>query len=220
MALKLVLFDLDGTLLDTAPDFIVCVNALRQQHGLPPLPDASIRAEVSNGARALTQLAFQLTDAAPELEPLRQALLALYSDVLGQHSTLFPGMREALEQIQQRQLAWGIVTNKPSVFTLPLVARVPWPAPPATVICPDHVTHTKPHPEPLLLACRQIGCEANQAIYLGDHCRDIEAGRAAGMPTVSCGWGYLPEGESCRDWQASYHLQHPADIPALLATLV
>lgn len=219
MTLKLVLFDLDGTLLDTAPDFVVCVNRLRERHQRDPLPADAIRTEVSNGAKALTRLAFNLSEDNPSLEPLRQELLAIYSQTLGQHSTLFPSMADALERIRQMQLAWGIVTNKPSAYTLPLMASLPWPYPPITVICPDHVTHSKPHPEPLWLACQQAGCHANEAVYLGDHIRDIEAGRAAGMPTVSCGWGYLSPGEDCSGWSADYHLQHPADIPALLKQL-
>jgi 2-phosphoglycolate phosphatase len=220
MNLRLILFDLDGTLLDTAPDFVECVNRLRNRHGRLPLPPAAIRAEVSNGARALTRLAFDLDDDNPTLEPLRQELLTLYTDSLGTHSTLFPGMTSSLQWIHDRGLQWGIVTNKPSQYTLPLLEKITFPAPPATVICPDHVKHTKPHPEPLWLACQQAACSAEQAVYLGDHVRDIEAGRAAGMPTVSCGWGYLSPGENCSDWNASHHLQQANEIPGLLFKLL
>lgn len=219
MKKKIILFDLDGTLLDTAPDFILCVNQLRERHGEPPLPDAIIRAEVSNGARALTRLAFALEDSSPQLEPLRQELLALYLDTLGSHTTLFPGMAECLGWIENQQLRWGIVTNKPSAYTLPLMSRLALPFTPGAIVCPDHVTHTKPHPEPLWLACKQLGHAAAEAVYLGDHIRDIEAGQAAGMTTISCGWGYIPANENCNEWQADYHLQHPGEIRDLLQNL-
>ena len=219
MKKKIILFDLDGTLLDTAPDFIVCVNQLRKRHGQPPLPAAMIRAEVSNGARALTRLAFGLEDNSSQLEPLRQELLALYLDILGSHTLLFPGMAGCLGWIENHQLSWGIVTNKPSAYTLPLLERLAMPFTPGAIVCPDHVTHTKPHPEPLLLACEKLGHTAAEAVYLGDHIRDIEAGRAAGMTTISCGWGYIPEDENCHNWQADYHLLRPDEIPTLLKSL-
>ena len=111
------------------------------------------------------------------------------------------------------------MTNKPSQYTTPLLTRICLPHPPATVVCPDHVAHSKPHPEPLLLACKQVACRPDQSIYLGDHPRDIEAGQAAGMPTASCGWGYLPDNENVQSWNASYHLDSPSDIPSLLARL-
>ena len=219
MKLKLVLFDLDGTLLDTAPDFIVCVNQLRQRHGHEPMSASTIRAEVSNGARALTKLALGLPDDSEHLEPARQELLALYADCLGSQTIPFPGIPESLDWIRDHDLGWGIVTNKPSLYTLPLLARVKLPGQPAAVICPDHVTHTKPHPEPILMACQQHGCLPGEAIYLGDHIRDIEAGKAAGAHTASCGWGYLHQDDDWKQWQADHHLQRPDQLPALLAHL-
>jgi 2-phosphoglycolate phosphatase len=206
MGLKAVLFDLDGTLLDTAPDFIVCVNRLRLDHGNPPLPDESIRSNVSNGARALTRLASGLDEGNPALEPLLCELLAHYREILGNHSTLFPGMADSLRWIEAQGLSWGIVTNKPSGFTYPLLANLALPFTPATVVCPDHVSRSKPDPEPMLLACRQCGCEPAEAIYLGDHVRDIEAGRAAGMLTASCEWGYISPEEDIASWRADYRL--------------
>jgi phosphoglycolate phosphatase len=216
---KLILFDLDGTLLDTAPDFVLCVNQLRERHGKSPMLENAIRAEVSNGARALTQLSFGLADNDERLEPLRQELLALYLDILGSQTTLFPGMADSLHWIEKSGMDWGIVTNKPSLYTLLLMERLKLPFTPATVICPDHVKHSKPHPEPLWLACSQLGLPVAQAVYFGDHRRDIEAGRAAGMPTISCGWGYASSEEECLSWCADHHLTSANEIPALLQTL-
>ncbi len=216
---KLILFDLDGTLLDTAPDFIQCVNQLRERHGMEPLASATIRAQVSNGARALTQLAFNLSADSEHLEPLRQELLALYLEILGNHTTLFSGMAECLQWIESNALTWGIVTNKPSAYTFPLLARLALPFTPATVICPDHVSKTKPHPEPLWLACSQGHCSAEEAVYLGDHSRDIEAGQAAGMTTISCGWGYIATDDDCLLWHADHHLLNPKDIAPLIERL-
>lgn len=220
MKIKAILFDLDGTLLDTAPDFIVCVNRLRANHQLAPLDDEIIRSQVSNGARALTRLAFGMSDDHPGLEPLRQELLSIYSDILGRHSALFPYMSDALRWIEQTGLRWGIVTNKPSIYTIPLLERLALPFIPSAVVCPDHVTHTKPDPEPILLACQQCGCEPLEAIYFGDHARDIEAGRAAGMLTASCGWGYIEPDEDIGSWGADHHIQSPAAIPDLVKKII
>lgn len=223
MKIKTILFDLDGTLLDTAPDFIICVNRLRKNHNHPPLPDHLIRANVSNGARALTRLASGLEETAPAFSALNCELLAIYREILGQHSMLFPGMADSLRWIETQGLRWGIVTNKPSSFTTPLLATLSatgaLPFTPATVVCPDHVSRSKPDPEPMLLACQQAGCHPMEAIYLGDHARDIEAGRAANMPTVACEWGYISTDENIDDWRADYRITTPDSIPALITML-
>jgi 2-phosphoglycolate phosphatase len=220
MKLKAILFDLDGTLLDTAPDFIVCVNRLRANHGQPPLADQIIRADVSNGARALTRLATGLDDEDPILEARRLELLSIYLQILGQHSTLFPGMADSLRWIESQGLAWGIVTNKPSTFTSPLLASLALPFTPCSVVCPDHVSRSKPDPEPMLLACVQCGCDPSEAIYLGDHARDIEAGRAAGMVTASCEWGYIGPDEDIAQWGADHRIATADAIPTLIKSII
>lgn len=224
MKLKAILFDLDGTLLDTAPDFIICVNRLRQNHGQAPLADKVIRAEVSNGARAMTRLASGLADGDLALEALNCELLAIYREILGQHSVLFTGIADSLRWIEAQGLRWGIVTNKPSSFTNPLLAILSetgiLPFTPSTVVCPDHVSRSKPDPEPMFLACAQCNCQPEEAIYLGDHARDIEAGRAANMPTVACEWGYIHPEEDIAAWRANYRISTAGDIPALIKTIM
>jgi 2-phosphoglycolate phosphatase len=216
MKKKAILFDLDGTLLDTSAEFILCVNLLRARYALPPLPNEVIRTGISGGARGLTRLALSLTDSDPLLDARLTELLSLYRENLGSQTLLFPGMSETLTWIEQQGLAWGIVTNKVSIYTLGLLKRLALPFTPASVVCPDQVTHTKPHPEPLLLACTQIGCSVEEAVYFGDHPRDIDAARACGMFSVSCGWGYIEAGEDCLSWKADLHLASPFAIPAFL----
>lgn len=207
-----VLFDLDGTLLDTAPDFAVVLNRMLREHDRAPLPFGQIRATVSHGARALVQLAFGLADGEPGFETLRSRLLELYESGLAVETTPFDGMRELLAGLATRGIAWGVVTNKPHYLAAPLLARMALEPPAAVLVCPDHVSRTKPDPEPLLLACHQLGCEPGRSIYVGDHARDIEAGRRAGMLTIAAAWGYLAEDESVLPWGADFVA---ADVAAL-----
>ena len=207
-----MLFDLDGTLLDTAPDFARVLNGMRIEHGLPALPYTRIRATVSHGARALVQLGFGVIDGEPGFAPLRSRLLALYEAGLSLETTPFDGIRALLRGLGERGIAWGVVTNKPHYLARPLMAAMGLEPAAATLVCPEHVSRTKPDPEPLLLACRQLGCAPEAAIYVGDHARDIEAGRRAGMPTVAATWGYLTEDESVADWGAD---EIARDVPHL-----
>lgn len=210
--LRAVLFDLDGTLLDTAPDFAYVVNTLLQRHGRPQQAYAQLRQSVSDGARGMVMTAFHCRDTDPEFEPLRRELLALYAVHLADNTRLFPGMDDVLAFLEERRLPWGIVTNKPSTYAAPLLRALQLDARCATLVCPDHVQHRKPHPEPLQLACRHIGCGAEHSIYIGDHRRDIEAGRNAGMPTVACAFGYVNADDPCSAWEADYIAQLPGDI--------
>lgn len=209
--LKAVFFDLDGTLLDTAPDFARVLNSLCDKHGRPPVPYASIRATVSHGARALVTLAFQLREGEQGFEPLRLQLLELYQQQLAVETRPFAGIPELLEHIESAGMAWGIVTNKPRIYTEAILSALQLNHRCQAVVCPDDVNHTKPHPEALFLACEKSACTPAQAIYIGDHRRDIEAGRNAGMKTITAAYGYIEPEDSISSWQADYCINHPAE---------
>lgn len=211
-----VLFDLDGTLIDTAPDFIRCLNRLRRHHGLPPLPPEHIRRSVSNGARAMVRLGFGLEPGQPGYEQKHADFLDLYEAEMAVETTLFDGMERLLASLEARSIPWGIVTNKPVRFAAPLIRALDLSERCATLVCPDHVSQRKPHPEPLLLACRQLGVAAHDSLYVGDHERDIEAGRRAGMHTVAVRYGYIEDPESVPQWQADFIADSVKDLTNLL----
>ncbi|MCA0900754.1 HAD family hydrolase [Microbulbifer agarilyticus] len=214
--MKAVLFDLDGTLFDTAPDFVVVLNQLREQEQLPPLADATIREVVSNGARAMVHLGFGVDEGEHGFDDLRQRLLDLYLMHLARHTVPFPGIVRLLNELAENDIAWGVVTNKPSAYTIPLMRAFAHLPTPGAIICPDDVTHRKPDPEPILLACSRIGCLPAESVYVGDHERDIMAGRAAGMPTIACSYGYIDSGDDPENWQADHVIHHADEIWPLL----
>lgn len=213
---SVVLFDLDGTLIDTAPDFIRCLNQLREQHGLAPLPPEQIRRSVSNGARAMIRVGFGLEPEHPDYTEKHTAFLDLYEAGVAVETTLFEGMNELLRSLEERDIPWGIVTNKPVRFAAPLVEALGLAQRCAAVVCPDHVAQRKPHPEALFLACTQIGAQPETAIYVGDHERDIEAGRNAGMRTIAVRYGYIEEPETVDLWQADLIANTVSDLAKLL----
>ncbi len=209
--IRTVLFDLDGTLADTAPDLAHVLNLLLAEEGKAVLPYETIRPVVSHGATALIRLGFgAIADA--ELERLRQRFLALYTDNLVRHTQLFPGMVELLAELKRRGLNWGIVTNKPAFLTDPLVANLPLPSPPASVVSGDTTTNRKPHPEPMLLACTQAGSQPAQCLYVGDAERDIEAGRRAGMKTLVALFGYISQDDRPERWGADGLIRSPREV--------
>lgn len=216
MPLKAVLFDLDGTLLDTAPDFISSVNLLRDQENLPPLEEEAIRRSVSNGARSLVNLAFQLNPGDNGFDQLLQRLLEIYSNRLAIDTKLFPGVQELLISLEKKQIPWGLVTNKPLKYTQAILKGMALQPAPVTVVCPDHVRNTKPDPEPLLLACEHIACQAHEVIYVGDHKRDIDCGKNAGAITIAVSYGYIDETESPKNWQADYLVDSAFDIEKIV----
>ena len=215
-ALRTVLFDLDGTLADTAPDLAYALNRVREEQGLAPLPFATIRPHVSHGGIALTRLGFQLEPEHPDFPPLRERLLAIYRDNLTRETRLFPGMHELLESIEQHGMNWGVVTNKPAWLTDPLIEQLGLSQRAACIVSGDTCSNRKPHPESILYGCRLAGSEAQQCVYVGDAQRDIEAGRRAGMQTIVALFGYIGEHDDPHSWQADLLFDTPQDIKAWL----
>jgi phosphoglycolate phosphatase len=200
--LKAVLFDLDGTLLDTAPDFASVVNAMLLRHQRQPVPYSAIRQTVSHGARALVELGFGLQPQDEAFPPLLEELLSHYQARLSERTALFDGMAELLQFIESQQVSWGIVTNKPVLYTRAILQDLQLAQRCSTTVCPEHVTHRKPHPEPIQLACAQLGCSTAEALYVGDHRRDIEAGANAGMHTIAAAYGYVTAEDPPQQWGA------------------
>ena len=215
-SLAAVLFDLDGTLLDTAQALAHALNRLLVEQGKPAPPFQQIRAVVSNGGNAMVSLGFGTSPGSPEHQALYQRLLEIYGQQLTAHTKPFPGIEALLATLEQFGLPWGVVTNKPSLYTLPIMRELDLQPPCSAVVCADQVTQSKPHPEPMLRACELIGCPAHQTLYIGDHLRDIQAGRNAGMLTAAALYGYIPEHENPRDWQADFYFEHPDELTELL----
>jgi len=217
MSIRTVLFDLDGTLADTAPDLAHTLNTLLAEEGRVKLAYETIRPEVSHGAGALVRLGFGgVADA--EFERLRSRFLVLYAENLVRETRLFPGMNELLSELKHRGLNWGIVTNKSAFLTEPLVTQLGLPWPPASVVSGDSTNNRKPHPEPMLLACTQAGSEPAQCLYVGDAERDIEAGRRAGMRTLVALFGYISKEERPERWGADGLIHTPREVLDWLGT--
>jgi phosphoglycolate phosphatase len=211
---RAILFDLDGTLADTAPDLAAAVNLLRTVRGLEPADYALLRPTASAGARGMIGAAFGLKPDDAGFPELRDGFFANYQAAMAVHSTLFPGIAELLAGITQAGLAWGIVTNKPARFTDPLLPQIGL-AHAACAVSGDTTPHAKPHPAPLLEAARRIGLAPEQCWYVGDDLRDIQAGQAAGMTSIACGWGYCGTVEPLA-WNADVLLDTPQDLLALM----
>ena len=198
-----VLFDLDGTLVDTAADFEHVLQSLCLDEGVAVPTSASVHATVSSGARALLGLAFENDPANPNFETLLLNMLDRYEQQIQlTRSTLYPGMDRLLLELEQRGIPWGVVTNKPERFSKPLLRALELQSRCNVLVCPDHVTHSKPHPEPLLLACELVKRRPDCTVYVGDHPRDIISGRAAGMRTIAAAYGYLPSQPCISEWGA------------------
>jgi N-acetyl-D-muramate 6-phosphate phosphatase len=211
-----VFFDLDGTLIDTAPDFHTVLNAMLAEAGRPALPYHKVRSQVSNGARAVVRAGFGGGPGEPEFDRRLSEFLDRYVDHLTVGTTLFDGMDRILDLLDARRIPWGIVTNKPARFTEPLLAGLNLSERVGPVICPDHVAERKPHPEGLLKAASLVGVAPQRCIYVGDHERDIAAGRNAGMATIGVTFGYLDEGEDPLSWQADHYAADAEQLQALL----
>jgi len=207
-----VLFDLDGTLVDSAPDLAGAANDLRASHGMPPLGLEALRPMVGAGARGMVGAAFGVTPGDARFEDLRDAFLARYSERLLERTQVFDGVEPMLRALESVGMRWGIVTNKAARFTEPIVDGLALRLRASALVCGDTTPHSKPHPAPLLEAARQMGLQAAQCVYVGDDLRDVLAGHAAGMATLVASWGYLGDGPPLREWGADAILGTPADL--------
>lgn len=217
MSVSLLLLDLDGTLLDTAPDMGAALNLLRGEHKLPPLPQERIRPHVSHGAPALLKLGFGLEPQDTRYAEMRTRYLAIYREHLAEETRPFNGMEAVLDRLTKSRLPWGVVTNKPGWLTEPLLDAFGLRQRAACVVSGDSLARRKPHPEPLLHACTLCGVAVAESVYVGDAQRDVEAAHAAGMRAVVALYGYLGEDEMPTSWKADHMIQHPSDLLTWLA---
>lgn len=204
---KAVLFDLDGTLIDSAPDLGGAANRMRVRRGMSALPLQSYRYLAGAGARGMLKVGFGITPESEEFAALKEEFFDEYEQHLCVDTIVFEGVRDLIGRIESVGLKWGVVTNKMERFTLPLIGLMPWLASANAVVCGDTTAHAKPHPEPLFEACRRLEIAPHHAIYVGDDQRDIIAGKAAGMVTIAACYGYLGEGHDGTEWGAD-HVVH------------
>jgi phosphoglycolate phosphatase len=213
MTIRAVLFDLDGTLADTAPDLAAALNRLLAEHGRAPVPLARARPVTSSGARGMLRVGFGIAPEHPDYDVLKARFLDLYAERLCGETRLFDGIAELLAALEERSVAWGVVTNKPERFTLPLLDALALRARAACVIGGDTAARAKPHPDPLLHAVRTLGVAPGRCLYVGDDLRDVQAARAAGMPVVAAAYGYLGEDEgNPHAWGADAVVGHPLEV--------
>lgn len=216
----LILFDFDGTLADTAPDLAAAANQQRTRRGLEPLPYETLRPVASQGARGLLRVALGLKPGDDEYEPTRLQFLEDYAASSTVHSKLFPGIEALLADIRQRGLSWGIVTNKVTYLTLPIVEHLNLTRDSAVLVCGDTTAHAKPHPLPLQHAAREAGFATDRCVYVGDDLRDIQAAHAAGMPAVAAAYGYVGEDDDIISWEAETCANTPAELWSAIEPLL
>ncbi len=214
--IRAVLFDLDGTLIDSAPDLAGAGNDMRVARGLAPLPFEQFRPMVGAGARGMLGVAMQVGPVDADFIALRDEFLNRYEQRMTQQTRVFDAMQPVLAALQAQGMPWGIVTNKAQRFTEPLVRVLGLDMKAAAVISGDTTPHAKPHPAPLLEAARRMNCAPELCIYVGDDLRDVQAGRAAGMRTVAAAWGYLGVGEAISTWGADHVIETPTQLLNLL----
>lgn len=211
METKAVLFDLDGTLVDSALDFIAILQAMRSERGMPPMATSLIRQRVSAGAAAMVGTALELEPESAMLETHKADFLQRYAQNCALHSRPFPGVEALLDCLERHAIAWGVVTNKPQHFAVPVLQQLGLHERLSVLVCPEQAA-AKPAPDMLLLACKQLGLSAHEVVYLGDDQRDIQAATAAGMPCVAVGYGYHGPEDDPRTWQADYFIARPEQL--------
>ncbi|MFT6625176.1 MAG: phosphoglycolate phosphatase [Cycloclasticus sp.] len=214
-----VLFDLDGTLVDTAPDLACALNAVLQQQQLEALPYSVIRPIVSNGAEALIKFGFGTELPDEQYQTIKSNFIRYYQQNIAAQSILFAGLELALRHLESAGIPWGIVTNKPEYLTRPLLEKMDLYQRADCIVCGDQVNNPKPHPEPIYLACQQMGVLPSNAVYIGDAERDIRSGRLAGLKTIACAYGYIPATDDINNWQADSIMQNSSELLEWLLTL-
>lgn len=210
--IQAVLFDLDGTFADTAPDLAAALNHVRSLYDLPSLPLETLRPQASHGSAGLLKVGFGTEPDAPNFTTLRDVFLDHYTSHICDHTGLFPGMAELIDEIEQRDLPWGIVTNKPHRFTVPLMEALGYANRAACLISGDTCVRAKPYPDPLFRASEIMGMNPQNCIYLGDDLRDIEAGRGAGMSSIIATYGYIDERADLNSWHADGRIGNPLEL--------
>ena len=216
MVIKAVLFDLDGTFADTAPDLAAALNHTRATRQLPPLPLEVLRPQASHGSRGLLKVGFGIEPDHPDYDTLRDIFLDYYANNICVHSQLFDDMEKLIDTLEQRGIKWGIVTNKPHRYTVPLMQALGYAERAACLISGDTCTHAKPHPEPLLKVCQIIGVTAAECLYLGDDLRDMQAANAAGMRGIIANYGYVSAEASVENWDAHGSIDKPTELLGLI----
>lgn len=207
-----IFFDLDGTLLDTAPEFTYCINRLLTELYLPPITIATLRASVSKGATGMLECAFGDNLKHFSADQLKKRFLGFYQEQIGSKTEFFTGIPALLEELEKTKTPWGIVTNKSSQFTLPLIGQFPLLSQAQCVVSGDTLKVNKPHPDPLFLAANQLGIAPGYCWYVGDARTDVEASRAAGMKSIVANYGYIPTEEDPNTWQADHYINHPRQV--------
>ncbi len=219
MTVEAILFDLDGTLVDTAPDLVAVLNRMLADAGRAPMPYAIARNEVSNGSTGLVRLGFGATGPAAEFESLRARFIELYARNVCINSRLYITLDDINDSIYKVGRRWGVVTNKPRAMTVPLLDALGLGGKPGSIVSGDQLPQRKPHPAPLLLAAEELEIAPQRCVYVGDAPRDIEAGRAAGMITIAAAYGYIRPHVDVTAWGADQVARHPRELVAMLGEL-
>jgi phosphoglycolate phosphatase len=218
MTIHAVLFDLDGTLADTAPDLAGALNRLLAEHGRGPVPLERARPVTSSGARGMLRIGFGIEPQDPRYEGLKARFLDLYAERVCRETRLFDGVGELLAALESRGVAWGVVTNKPERFTVPLLEALELRARASCIVGGDTTERAKPHPDPLLHAVQALRVAPARCLYVGDDLRDVQAARAAGMPVIAVAYGYLGDDGDPVGWGADAVVAHPLEVLNYLRT--
>ena len=210
--IRAVLFDLDGTLIDSAPDLGDAADKMRTDRGLPSLPEALYRPMAGAGARGMLKVAFDITPEHPTYEAFREEFFVNYERAMTVRTYIFDGVIDVIDALRQRDMPWGVVTNKMARFTDPLTQAMPLFSSASAIVSGDTTAHAKPHPAPMFEAARRLGLSPEVCLYVGDDERDIVAGRAAGMRTMAASYGYLGEKTNIASWGADLHIDSPLNL--------